>query len=505
MQVSLKNFILMPFLICCFVELQVTSRCVNHPHYVSQWTSVEAQNKKQPIALEHECGDFPAKVEIQIRPTTGNWTNFYFPGIASSQRDDDLNITYGGIAYKYNKDEIRLFIPSANDGYPTGTIIYTGGSMWRGPVSQNERRAEVRALVWCPENLPTPKYESQWIPLYNSGIGSFLEISHNQGMIPDLVTLQIRQDGTEWLTDGIGSMTALGPDNDTSWGGVIYGYNRSHVRIWAPCRKNGQLFSADDGWGSAKESWSHGRVRIKVWRVTNTHFVTAELSQDHHPDLLFHTAYDQSKDLLIAKVWVNTGNNAGFLFPISGAVQNDQTVSNFGGIICSASNATMRIWTPVSTGPGYLLYINQDWGNSMYPQSSKKATLIVQIWQSSTCENPATVPPQSTPSFSTSLPQQKSTKSNQQPQPVETSHILSGAAPTTNSQLPSISTSVLRQNGTASKRHSQSTETSDLSPALIPAVVGGSLLLLVISGLVVARILWKRQKKNRVDGETRQD
>lgn len=82
---------------------------------------------------------------------------------------------------------------------------------------------------------------------------------------------------------------------------------------------------------------------------------------------------------------MNTGNNAGFLFPISGAVQNDQTVSNFGGIICSASNATMRIWTPVSTGPGYLLYINQDWGNSMYPQSSKKATLIVQIWQSSTC------------------------------------------------------------------------------------------------------------------------
>lgn len=68
------------------------------------------------------------------------------------------------------------------------------------------------------------------------------------------------------------------------------------------CFMLGQLFSADDGWGSAKESWSHGRVRIKVWRVTNTHFVTAELSQDHHPDLLFHTAYDQSKDLLIAKV-----------------------------------------------------------------------------------------------------------------------------------------------------------------------------------------------------------
>lgn len=108
------------------LDFRVFSRCVNSPHFVSPWTEVEAQTQKSSVTLEHECGEFPVKVELQIRPSSGNWTNFYFPGIGSSQRDDDINRTYGGIVYKYNKDEVILFIPKAKDGYPSGTIIYTG-------------------------------------------------------------------------------------------------------------------------------------------------------------------------------------------------------------------------------------------------------------------------------------------------------------------------------------------------------------------------------------------
>lgn len=74
------------------------------------------------------------------------------------------------------------------------------------------------------------------------------------------------------------------------------------------------------------------------------------------------------------------------MFPASGAVQNDETVSSFGGVIYSASSDTLRIWTPVSTGPGYLLYISSDWGNARYNQASKTATLVIHVWKSTTCK-----------------------------------------------------------------------------------------------------------------------
>lgn len=110
-------------------DVRVTGRCVGPPHFTSQWTEVEAQTTKSSVTLEHECGEFPAKVELQIRPLAGNSSNFYFPGLGSAQRNDDINRTYGGIVYKYNKFEVILYIPKANDGYPSGVIIYTGTNL----------------------------------------------------------------------------------------------------------------------------------------------------------------------------------------------------------------------------------------------------------------------------------------------------------------------------------------------------------------------------------------
>ncbi|XP_062588072.1 uncharacterized protein LOC134249739 [Saccostrea cucullata] len=466
------------FICICFSDFRVSSRCFNKPHFLSQWTDVEAQRTRKPVTLEHECGDFPAKVEIQVRPKTGNWTNFYFPGIGSSQRDDDRNKTYGGIVYKYNKDEVVLFIPGANDGYSSGTIIYTGASTWRGPVAQRESRAQVRTLVWCPGDLPSPSHQSQWIPFNNSGIGSFLEIPHNQGTFPDLITVQIRQEGTEWLSDGIGSMSALKPDSTTSWGGVIYGYNRSHVRVWAPYRKNGKLFSADDGWGSSTESWSRGLVRIKSWKVTNMHYVTTQLNQNSNNELPLNTVYNQNEDFMIVKVLADNGNNKGFLFPASGAVQNDDGMSAYGGVVYAASRDTLRIWTPVLSGSRYLIYINDDWGNSMYPQTSISAKLLIQIWRSTTCA--ASTAPLATPSTSIN---QKSSKS------------VSTTSTSINSQT---SNSNLKSN------QAQSSKLSTTSP-VVPAAVGGSLLLLAVSGAVVAVVLWKKYRRNRVVSETKEE
>nr|XP_022344590.1 uncharacterized protein LOC111137430 isoform X2 [Crassostrea virginica] len=460
-----KNYSVYVIVFCCFTLYgRVTGRCVGPPHFTSQWTEVEAQTTKSSVTLEHECGEFPAKVELQIRPLAGNSSNFYFPGLGSAQRDDDINRTYGGIVYKYNKFEVILYIPKANDGYPSGVIIYTGGSGWRGPVSQRETRARVRVLVWCPGDLPAPAYQSGWIPLYNSGRGSFLEIAHHQGTLPDLVTVQVQQNGSEWLSDGIGSMTALGPST-SSWGGVIYGYNASHVRIWAPCRNNGNLFSAEDGWGSSSEKWSSGLVKVTAWRITNVFTLTYPLDSNSKPQTALNTTYNQDTDLLIVRVRADTGENRGFLFPAAGAVQNDETVSSFGGVVYSSSRDSLRIWTPASPGPGYLLYINNDWGNSMYPQSSKTATLVVHVWKSASCDFPTT-----------------------------TAHRL-----TTGISLVPLSSSA--NFATQWKAQDNKVSTTSIDSVAVAVGVGGAVILLLITGLILGRVLWKRKNRNRVREE----
>lgn len=283
--------------------------------------------------------------------------------------------------------------------------------------------------------------------------------------MPDLVTVQIQQSNAEWISDGIGSMTALGP-NTSSWGGVIYGYNTSHVRVWAPSSNNGKLFSADDGWGSASESWSRGLIKIKAWRITKMFTLTYALNQNSKLQISLNTTYNQATDLLIVRVRADTGNNKGFVFPASGAVQNDETVSSFGGVIYSASSDTLRVWTPVTPGPGFLLYIGSDWGNAIYTQSSRTATLVIHVWKSTTCSIPTT--------------------------PV--SKVTTTSTPAQSSADPK---SLKRQ---TSKENQ--TSTSSKASIVIPAVIGGLVLLSLIAGLAIARFLWKRKRKNRVEEET---
>lgn len=151
--------------------------------------------------------------------------------------------------------------------------------------------------------------------------------------------------------------------------------------------------------------------------------LTYALNQNSKSQISLNTTYNQATDILIVRVstsivsstynyihqltfihlnlirflnWnindclfqikADTGYNSGFMFPASGAVQNDETVSSFGGVVYSASSDTLRIWTPVSPGPGYLLYISNEWGNTLYPQTSTTATLVVHVWKSTTCK-----------------------------------------------------------------------------------------------------------------------
>ena len=51
---------------------------------------------------------------------------FTFPGLGSSQVDDDNPYKYGGVIYKYNETHVVIQAPNTNDGYDNGSSIFTG-------------------------------------------------------------------------------------------------------------------------------------------------------------------------------------------------------------------------------------------------------------------------------------------------------------------------------------------------------------------------------------------
>ncbi|XP_033755777.1 uncharacterized protein LOC117338529 [Pecten maximus] len=138
--------------------------CLQPPNYVSSYVKLKAQSVHSEAIIQLNITQVPIKVDIQVRPISGSDTNFVFPGLGSSQRDDDKSGVYGGVVYKYNETSVKLYVPNRHDNSGDGTVIFTGyNNTWFGPKVQKEEEAETRVRVWTSCNFPTPDYESNWI------------------------------------------------------------------------------------------------------------------------------------------------------------------------------------------------------------------------------------------------------------------------------------------------------------------------------------------------------
>ncbi|XP_021374252.1 uncharacterized protein LOC110463739 [Mizuhopecten yessoensis] len=290
--------------------------CLQPPDYVSSFIKLKAQSTQSEAIILHNIAEVPIKVDVQVKPISGNDTNYFFPGLGSSQQDDDKQGVYGGVVYKYNETAVKLYVPNRNDGSGDGSVIFTGyNNAWVGPKVQKEDAAEVRVRVWTACKFPTPDYESNWIPMkIKNGTDSFREVVHGLGYVPNYVTVQVWNNGTDWYADGIASgMTPNNVNKLTSWGGVVYAFDDNHVRIWVPGFDTGSMFSVADGWGQgSQETWSEGLVKVKAL----------------------------------------SGDNNGFSFPAFGAVQNTDPHDKFGGVVYSYSSHGIRVWHPIVPGAG---------------------------------------------------------------------------------------------------------------------------------------------------------
>lgn len=113
--------------------------CLLEPQFISHWSKIIAQDLTHSSAIsEHGIGSVPLKVDVQIRPEDSQPENhFYFPGIGSSQRDDDVNSPYGDIVYYYNQESVSLFSPIKQDGFdPDESFLQVKHNILNDNISQ---------------------------------------------------------------------------------------------------------------------------------------------------------------------------------------------------------------------------------------------------------------------------------------------------------------------------------------------------------------------------------
>ncbi|KAJ8302825.1 hypothetical protein KUTeg_019221, partial [Tegillarca granosa] len=318
--------------------------CLLKPSASSGWTSMIAQDgTHSQISLEHAFGEWPAYVDIQIKPANQSGSNapFVFPGISSAQRDDDENILYGGIVYIYDKTRVTLFAPNRNDGSASGASIFTE-------------------------------------------TGSYIEIRHGLNREPQFVSVQIKLGNTDFISDGIGSDTKLDSSvTNTKWGGVIHAYDNNTVRIWAP------------------NSLGDGEVRVRVWStLSSAKYAKGNtrigLKGQNATTINLPFVISQSNDLFKVTLKTTDASNIDFHFLASGAVQNTKPNVPFGALVYAYSDFHLRYWYPLlneigSTGKGYIVYLNNRWGDGTSSQLSTTVYLESNAWKTyPTCPPPTT-------------------------------------------------------------------------------------------------------------------
>jgi hypothetical protein len=82
-----------------------------------------------PFFVCHTLDSYPVKVEVQVKVQTQNHGEQIFQGVGSAQRDDDIDVPYGGIVYIYNSTHVVLFVPKDTQAHwnsDKGTLSYTG-------------------------------------------------------------------------------------------------------------------------------------------------------------------------------------------------------------------------------------------------------------------------------------------------------------------------------------------------------------------------------------------
>jgi hypothetical protein len=119
-----------------------------------------------------------------------------------------------------------------------------------------------------------PNYDSGWFRMSSqAGNASYKELTHNLNQYPThvkVLTKAIDGNNQGFIFEGMGA--AQSDDDGANYGGIIFAYNASKIRLWAPTINNntssGYIINVTDGWGNENNNqYSHtADVRVLAWK-----------------------------------------------------------------------------------------------------------------------------------------------------------------------------------------------------------------------------------------------
>ncbi len=148
------------------------------------------------------------------------------------------------------------------------TMQFCDGTNWYSMKGGSEGGADY--------NWSGADYDSGWVSMSSQvGAASFKEFTHGLGAYPSRVKVLVQAiDGNNngFIFEGMGAAQSNDDAGLDEYGGVIFAYDETRVRLWAPDQNNGEaagrILNVKDGWGGEVNSQASqtANVRVLVWQ-----------------------------------------------------------------------------------------------------------------------------------------------------------------------------------------------------------------------------------------------
>jgi hypothetical protein len=148
---------------------------------------VSSQNGQSSYQeIPHHLGVLPWLVRVYALSLNGSNAAFAFEGLGSAQSDDD-NSFYGGVVYGFNENNVRIWVPSKNDGNSNGYVIWVKDG-WGGEIN-TEKSFSADIVIEAWKHGPTPAWKS--IVTMTAQKSSYKELRHGAKALPDYIQVQV--------------------------------------------------------------------------------------------------------------------------------------------------------------------------------------------------------------------------------------------------------------------------------------------------------------------------
>ena len=336
--------------------------------------------------------------------------------------------TYGGLLFAYNKNSVRLWAPSGINGY----IINVRGG-WGQVYLQSETTAnvQVRASIGA-----APQYDSGWVSMRSQSASIsdiqrdfYHSIKNMQYAIVKVYYSPTNGPNQGYIFEAVGAAQA--DDDGGSYGGVVFGYTNSYVRVFLPnntdssnddcpsgstgisqisgvntctscstlggypcTHKDGYAVYVPPGFGGGKYTQkSHNiQVRVKIWSSTyvSPAFMTPGIGLTSNGvafNEYFHYA-TSSIDRVNVIVQANSISPEFYSPGITAAQGTDIRPRAYGGVIYAYNGNSVRLWAPAQSlnnmwhAYGQASNIGDGWGNGQAVTTSQSVTVKVMFFYS---------------------------------------------------------------------------------------------------------------------------